>query len=73
MYDLSITLFGITFKNPVWTASGTFGYGLEAMELVDFLYLQVSPESFWIEGSRQEVLIPAGWMEKQGYLNKFGT
>ncbi|RLJ71270.1 dihydroorotate dehydrogenase (NAD+) catalytic subunit [Hydrogenivirga caldilitoris] len=32
---LSITLFGITFKNPVWVASGTFGYGLEAREIYD--------------------------------------
>ncbi len=35
MADLSVELFGIRFKNPVWTASGTFGYGLEAMELYD--------------------------------------
>jgi len=35
MPDLSIELFGIKFKNPVWVASGTFGYGLEARELYD--------------------------------------
>lgn len=35
MPNLSISLFGVTFKNPVWTASGTFGYGLEAMELYE--------------------------------------
>jgi len=33
--DLSITLWGIRFKNPVWVASGTFGYGLEASEIYD--------------------------------------
>ena len=33
--DLSVELFGIKFKNPVWTASGTFGYGLEAREIYD--------------------------------------
>ena len=27
--DLATTLCGITFKNPVWTASGCFGYGRE--------------------------------------------
>ncbi len=27
--DLTTTLCGITFKNPVWTASGCFGYGRE--------------------------------------------
>ena len=35
MLDLSVELFGIRFKNPVWVASGTFGYGLEAMEIYD--------------------------------------
>ncbi len=35
MPDLSIELFGIKFKNPVWVASGTFGYGLEAREIYD--------------------------------------
>ncbi len=35
MPDLSIELFGIKFKNPVWVASGTFGYGIEAQEIYD--------------------------------------
>ena len=35
MVDLSIELLGIKFKNPVWVASGTFGYGLEAREIYD--------------------------------------
>ncbi len=30
--DLSFELFGIRFKNPVWTASGCFSYGLEVAE-----------------------------------------
>ncbi len=33
MGNLSVELFGINFKNPVWVASGTFGYGLEAVEI----------------------------------------
>ncbi|RUM29070.1 MAG: dihydroorotate dehydrogenase [Aquifex sp.] len=33
--NLSIELFGVKFKNPVWVASGTFGYGTEAMEIYD--------------------------------------
>lgn len=32
---LSYTLFGIEFKNPIWTASGTFSYGLEVAKLYD--------------------------------------
>ncbi len=37
--DLSIELWGIKFKNPVWVASGTFGYGLEANEIYDISQL----------------------------------
>lgn len=35
MANLSVELFGIKFKNPVWVASGTFGYGVEAQEIFD--------------------------------------
>ncbi|HNX90912.1 MAG TPA: dihydroorotate dehydrogenase [Candidatus Omnitrophota bacterium] len=33
--DMRIKIAGITFDNPVWTASGTFGYGQEFEGLVD--------------------------------------
>lgn len=36
MADLSVNIAGIPFKNPVMTASGTFGYG---MEFADFINL----------------------------------
>jgi dihydroorotate dehydrogenase (NAD+) catalytic subunit len=36
---LKHTLFGIEFKNPVWTASGTFSYGLEVAQLYDLSLL----------------------------------
>ena len=32
---LSVTIAGVTFRNPVWVASGTFGYGLEFIDLID--------------------------------------
>jgi dihydroorotate dehydrogenase (NAD+) catalytic subunit len=32
---LKIELFGVEFENPVWTASGTFGFGLEYAPYVD--------------------------------------
>ncbi|HJL75338.1 MAG TPA: dihydroorotate dehydrogenase, partial [Candidatus Marinimicrobia bacterium] len=35
MADLSITIGKTTFKNPIFVASGTFGYGTENPELVD--------------------------------------
>ncbi|MCS7170898.1 MAG: dihydroorotate dehydrogenase [Aquificaceae bacterium] len=35
MPNLTVEIFGVKFKNPVWVASGTFGYGIEALELYD--------------------------------------
>jgi dihydroorotate dehydrogenase (NAD+) catalytic subunit len=32
---LRVNLFGVEFENPVWTASGTFGFGLEYSQYVD--------------------------------------
>lgn len=37
--DLSVSLAGISLKNPVMTASGTFGYGIEFMPLMDLDHL----------------------------------
>jgi len=33
--DLKVTIGGTTFRNPVWTASGTFGNGEEFLDFVD--------------------------------------
>ena len=33
--DMSVTIAGVTFKNPVMTASGTFGSGMEYGQFVD--------------------------------------
>jgi dihydroorotate dehydrogenase (NAD+) catalytic subunit len=35
MTDLSVNIAGLTFKNPVTTASGTFGYGDEFTDFID--------------------------------------
>lgn len=35
MSDLSFKIRNVTFANPVWTASGTFGYGDEYADVVD--------------------------------------
>ena len=32
--DLSVSFAGITFKNPVIAAAGTFGYGIEFEDIV---------------------------------------
>jgi dihydroorotate dehydrogenase (NAD+) catalytic subunit len=33
--NLEVSIGNITFKNPIWVASGTFGYGTEAPDLID--------------------------------------
>ena len=33
--DLKVSIGNITFNNPIWVASGTFGYGTEAPDLID--------------------------------------
>ena len=33
--NTSVTIAGVTFKNPVMTASGTFGSGMEYGDFVD--------------------------------------
>ena len=38
MADLSVKLGGLELKNPVMTASGTFGYGLEFADFVNRNY-----------------------------------
>ena len=35
MADLSVKLPGLSLKNPVLTASGTFGYGREYTDFID--------------------------------------
>ena len=35
MINMSVTIAGVTLKNPVMTASGTFGSGQEYSEFVD--------------------------------------
>ncbi|MEY3283143.1 MAG: hypothetical protein RIR86_1156, partial [Acidobacteriota bacterium] len=32
---LTVAIAGVTFQNPVWTASGTCGYGLDMAEVID--------------------------------------
>ncbi|MDE6081386.1 MAG: dihydroorotate dehydrogenase, partial [Muribaculaceae bacterium] len=35
MVDLSVKIGGLELKNPVMTASGTFGYGTEFADFID--------------------------------------
>jgi len=70
--DLSVELCGLTLRNPVLAASGTFGYGLEFEHMVDletlggFVVKGLSREP--IEGNRA----PRLWEAEAGMLNSVG-
>jgi dihydroorotate dehydrogenase (NAD+) catalytic subunit len=72
MMDLRTEIAGITFQNPVLTASGTFGYGVEFASLFDLNQLGgivvkgISARP--IEGNPPPRLIPTG----SGMLNSVG-
>ena len=63
---------GVKFQNPVWTASGTFGYGREFAHLIDLNQLGaivvkgISPEP--MEGNRA----PRIYETESGMLNAIG-
>ena len=70
--DLKIKIGNITFKNPVWVASGTFGYG---QEFADFLDLEdvgaivtktITPEK------REGNPPPRVWETPSGMINSIG-
>jgi dihydroorotate dehydrogenase (NAD+) catalytic subunit len=72
MIDLRTEIAGITFQNPVLTASGTFGYGVEFASLFDLNQLGgivvkgISARP--IEGNPPPRLVPTG----AGMLNSVG-
>ncbi len=69
---LEIEIAGVRFQNPVWTASGTFGYGKEFSHLIDLNRLGaicvkgISPEP--MEGNPP----PRIYESESGMLNAIG-
>ena len=49
--DMSVEIAGVKFKNPVMTASGTFGSGMEYAELTDIGRLGSTRSDCRIRGS----------------------
>ena len=45
MADLKVNIGGLLLKNPVMTASGTFGYGEEFADFVDLSRLEIGRAS----------------------------
>jgi dihydroorotate dehydrogenase (NAD+) catalytic subunit len=70
--DLSVDLCGISFKNPVIAASGTFGYGVEFEDVVHLAKLG----GLVVKGLSKEPMIgnppPRLWETAAGMLNAIG-
>ena len=75
MADLTISLGGVTFHNPVFVASGTFGYGEEAGELVEVSRLgavitkSITPEERIGNPQPRIAELPAGMLNSIGLAN----
>jgi dihydroorotate dehydrogenase (NAD+) catalytic subunit len=70
--DLSVTVAGITLKNPIIAASGTFGYGVEFEDIVHLSRLG----GIVVKGLSKEPMIgnppPRLWETAAGMLNAIG-
>ena len=70
--DLSISFAGISLKNPIIAASGTFGYGVEFEDVVHLDKLG----GFVVKGLSREAMIgnppPRLWETAAGMLNAIG-
>ena len=78
MADLRTNLCGVTLKNPVMTASGTFGSGMEYGEFVDLNQLGAVvtkgvADRPW-EGNATPRLaeVPSGMLNAIGLQNQIG-
>ena len=60
--NLEVTLAGKTFKNPVTTASGTFGSGAEYEQFVDLQHLAQSQQKVW-RMYRGRAILPLVWQK----------
>jgi dihydroorotate dehydrogenase (NAD+) catalytic subunit len=72
MTGLEITVCGIRFRNPVLTASGTFGYGIEFEKLVDLNALG----GIVVKGLSRDPIqgnpAPRLWEARAGMINSVG-
>ena len=69
---LKVKLFGVEFENPVWTASGTFGFGLEYAPYVDLNRIgAVCVKGLSVE-PREGNPPPRIWETPCGMLNAIG-
>lgn len=73
--DLSVSLFGQRFTNPIWPASGCFGYGREFAEVMDLAEIGAicvkgtSPEPWLGNRGTRVVETPGGMLNAIGLQN----
>lgn len=73
--DLSVSLFGRTFKTPVWPASGCFGYGREFAGVMDLSQIGAicvkgtAPEPWPGNPGTRVVEVPGGMLNAIGLQN----
>jgi dihydroorotate dehydrogenase (NAD+) catalytic subunit len=69
---MAMTVCGIRFRNPIWAASGTFGYGIEFETLVDLNALG----GIVVKGLSREPIAgnpaPRLWEARAGMINSVG-
>ncbi|MEO2069278.1 MAG: dihydroorotate dehydrogenase [Desulfurobacteriaceae bacterium] len=69
---LRVKLFGVEFENPVWTASGTFGFGLEYAPYLDLNKVGAVCVKGLSINPRQGNEPPRIWETPCGMLNAIG-
>ncbi|HEX4135822.1 MAG TPA: dihydroorotate dehydrogenase [Bryobacteraceae bacterium] len=72
MKPTEMTVCGIRFRNPVLTASGTFGYGVEFEKLVDLNALGGIVVKGLSKDSIQGNAAPRLWETRSGMINSVG-
>ena len=72
MLDLSVKISHLNLKNPVMTASGTFGYGEEFRDFVDFGRLGGIVVKAVTENNRDGNAYPRMAETASGMLNSVG-
>ncbi len=70
--DLSVTIAGIHFRTPLIAASGTFGYGTEYLDVVDYSAIGgIVVKGLYLE-PREGCAPPRIWETPSGMLNAIG-
>jgi len=72
MADISVNLFGMKFETPIWTASGTFGFGLEYENLTDLNRIGAICVKGLSATPRDGNPPPRIWETPSGMLNAIG-